>query len=132
RVAEERPERLVRGELDAALGIPHHDRSETGAARALLGDVVGVEADFPEGLEAEDLAVPRDDGLHREPVRRDVIDVRDPEDVVRLALVAHAAVDEAGGEGAEIAALDEAERDVPKRGRDLDGAVAAAALVLRF
>src|SRR5579859_614767 len=133
RVAEVRAQRLVGGELHAAGGVPHDDRPQARALGEPSRHVLRVELDLPEGLEAEHLAVPRDDGLHREAVGRHVVDDLDAVDVVRLAraeLGAHARVDEARREGAVVAALDEAERDVAQRGRDLHGAVRPAAGVL--
>jgi hypothetical protein len=43
-----------------------------------------VEGDVPERLHAEHVAVPRDDRLHGQAVRRDVIDLLDAEHVRRV------------------------------------------------
>ena len=53
-----------------------------------------------------------------------------PKTLSGRAALPEARVDEAGRERAVVGALDEAEGDVAERRRDLDGAVAAAALVL--
>src|ERR1019366_5929841 len=81
RCLEEGLRGLVVRELQARMRVPHHNRLEARAADLSLFHVLRVKFDLPEALETHHLLHPRERGLEREEVRRDVIDVGDTEAV---------------------------------------------------
>ena len=119
RFLEEGPERLVVGELDARGRIPHHHRLQPRAVLALLRrrDVVGVERDLPELLEAQHVLHPQQRRLHGLEVRGQVIDALKPKRLPPRRRRPGAAT-KPGNSGAVAAALDEAEGGVAERRGD--------------
>ena len=95
------------------------DRRPEPAIRFAPADLGGVELDVPVMREAEDVAVPVHDGEHRVGVRRHVVDRREAVRVLLRLAVAHGLEP-----GSEVrvgpVALDEAERHVVERRRDVE------------
>jgi len=94
---------------------------------AVAGDVAGVERDLPQRLEAEHVLHPEQRRLHGLEVRRQVIDVREPEAVAGAGPGSGGTGWNEPGEQRLIAApLDEAEGGVAERRRDREHGQAAA------